>query len=56
MHKGCFNLLNVMELRNNTGVVFLEDIFHAMGTNDLKRTSCETLELISLSLLLKFHD
>jgi hypothetical protein len=55
MHKGCLNRLNGMELRNNTGVVFLEDIFYAMGTDDLRRTSCETLELIPLSLMLELH-
>jgi hypothetical protein len=55
MHKGCLNRLNGMELRNNTGVVFLEDIFYAMGTDDLNRTNCETLELIPLSLMLELH-
>jgi hypothetical protein len=43
MHRGCFNGLNRMELRNDTRVAFVEDIFHTMGTNDLRRTSYETL-------------
>jgi hypothetical protein len=55
MHRGCLNRLNRMELRNNTRVSFLEDIFHVMGTNDIRRTNCETLELIPLSLLLELH-
>jgi hypothetical protein len=55
MHKGCLNDLNRMELRNDTGVEFIEDIFHTMGTNYLKRTSCETLELILFSFLLELH-
>jgi hypothetical protein len=38
MHIGCLNGLNRMELRNNTGVAFLEEIFHMVGTNDLRRT------------------
>jgi hypothetical protein len=36
MHRGCLNRLNRMELSNNTGVDFLEEIFHAMGTDDLR--------------------
>jgi hypothetical protein len=55
MHKGCLNYLNIMELSNNTKVVFLEEIFHEMGTDDLKRTNCETLEVIPLSLMLELH-
>jgi hypothetical protein len=55
MHKGCLNRMNRMELCNNTEVAFLEEFFHAMGTNDLRRTSCETLEVIPLSLLLELH-
>jgi hypothetical protein len=55
MHRGCLNRVNRMELRNNTRVAFIDDIFHAMGTDDLKRTSCETLEVIPLSLMLELH-
>jgi hypothetical protein len=55
MHIGCLNGLNIMELRNDNGVAFLEDIFHMMGTNDLRRNNCETLELIPLSFLLELH-
>jgi hypothetical protein len=51
MHRGCLNGLNRMELRNDTRVAFLEEIFHTMGTNDLRRTNCETLELMLLSFL-----
>jgi hypothetical protein len=52
MHKGCLNRVNKMELRNNARVSFLEDFFHVMGTDDLRRTMCDTLEVIPLSLLL----
>jgi hypothetical protein len=55
MHIGCLNGFNRMELRNDIGVAFLEEIFHTMGTNDLKRTNCETLELIPFSFLLELH-
>jgi hypothetical protein len=55
MHRGCLNDLNRMELSNDTGVVFFEELFHTMGTNDLRRTSCETLELIPLSFMLELH-
>ena len=55
MHKRCLNDLNRMELSNDTRVAFLEDIFHTMGTNDLRRTICETLELITFSFLLELH-
>jgi hypothetical protein len=55
MKIGCLNHLNGMELRNNTGVDFIEEIFHVMGTDDLRRTNCDTLESIHLSLLLELH-
>jgi hypothetical protein len=56
MHRGCLNSMNRMELRNNTGVAFLEEFFHVMGTNDLRRANYETLEVIPLYLLLELHD
>jgi hypothetical protein len=55
MHPRCLNDLNRMELRNNTRVAFLKEILHAMGTNDLRRTNCETLELIPLYIMLELH-
>jgi hypothetical protein len=55
MNRGCLNGLNRMDLRNDTGVAFLEDILHVMGTNNLRRTRCKTLELIPLSFLLELH-
>jgi hypothetical protein len=55
MHRGCLNDLNRMELRNDTGEAFLEEIFHTMGTNDIRRTSCETLELIPFFFMLELH-
>jgi hypothetical protein len=55
MNIGCPNDLNRMELINDTRVAFLEDISHMMGTNDLRRTISETLELIHFSFLLELH-
>jgi hypothetical protein len=55
MHRGCLNHVNRVELKNNTGVEFLEDVFHAMENDDLRRTNCETLELILLSFMLELH-
>jgi hypothetical protein len=55
MHRGCLNKLNGMELGNNAIITLFEEIFHAMGTEDLRRAYCDALELILLSLLLEFH-
>jgi hypothetical protein len=55
MHRGCLNCVNRMKLSNNVGVAFLKEFFHAMGTDNLKRTNCETLEVIPLSIMLEFH-
>jgi hypothetical protein len=38
MHRGCLNGLNRMELCNNVRMNFFEEIFHAMGTDDLRGT------------------
>jgi hypothetical protein len=35
-HRGCFCCLYGMELRNNTRMTLFEQLFHAMGTNDLR--------------------
>jgi hypothetical protein len=55
MHGGCFNSLNGIELGNNTRMTFFENIFHSMGTDDLRRTYCDSLDLILLSLPLELH-
>jgi hypothetical protein len=55
MHKGCIDCLNGMELGNNSLMTFFEEIFHSMGTDDLRGACCDALELILLSLLLEFH-
>jgi hypothetical protein len=55
MHRACLICMNRMELRNNTGIAFPEEFSHAMGTDDLRRTNYETLELIPLSLMLELH-
>jgi hypothetical protein len=69
MHRGCINGLNRMELRNNIRVAFLEDIFHAMGTNGtyhlievhllcpyLQRTSQPYTTLLGMILGAKFRS
>jgi hypothetical protein len=55
MHRGCLNFLNGMELGNSSLVTFFEELFHSMGTDDLKGAYCDALELIPLSLLLELH-
>jgi hypothetical protein len=54
-HRGCLSCVNGMELCNNVRMTFSEDIFHAMGTDDLRRTFCDALELILLALLVELH-
>jgi hypothetical protein len=54
-HRGCLSCLYGMELVNNTRMILFEQLFHAMGTNDLRGTNGDSLELILLDLLVKFH-
>jgi hypothetical protein len=54
-HRGCPSCLYGMELENNARMTFYEHLFHAMGTNDLRGTDGDALELILLALLVKFH-
>jgi hypothetical protein len=44
-----------MELGNNTQMTLFEKLFHAMGTNYLRGTEGDSLELILLALLVEFH-
>jgi hypothetical protein len=44
-----------MELGNNARMTFFEQLFHAMGTNDLWGTDNDALELILLALLVELH-
>jgi hypothetical protein len=55
MHRGCLNGLNRMELCNNVRMTFIEEIFHVMGTNDIRGTYCDSLALILLALLVELH-
>jgi predicted membrane GTPase involved in stress response len=55
MHKGCLNGFNGVEFGNNVGMTFFEVIFHSMGTNDLKGSCCDVLELTFLSFLWELH-
>jgi hypothetical protein len=54
-HRGCLSGLDGMELGNNSRMTFFGHLFHAMGTNDLCGTDGDSLELISLSLLVELH-
>jgi len=54
-HRGCLSFLYGMELGNNSRMTFFEHIFHVMGTNDLKGTKDDALELILLTLLVELH-
>ena len=46
MHRECFNCLNGMELGNNSRVEFFENIFHSVGTDDLRGAYYDALELM----------
>jgi hypothetical protein len=54
-HKGFLSVLYGMELGNNTRMTFFKHLFYAMGTNDLRGTNGDALELILLALLVEFH-
>jgi hypothetical protein len=54
-HKGCLIFLYGMELGNNARMTFFEERFHVMGTNDIRGTESDALELIFLALLVEFH-
>jgi hypothetical protein len=54
-YKGCLSGMNGMKLCNNSRMTFFEEIFHAMGTDDLRGTCCDSLELILLALLVELH-
>lgn len=54
-HRGCLSCLYGMDLGNNVRMTFFEHIFHAMGTNDLRGTDSDSLELIWLALLVELH-
>jgi hypothetical protein len=54
-HRGCLSGLNGMESCNNVRMTFFEQFFHAMGTDDLRGTDGDALELILLALLVELH-
>jgi hypothetical protein len=54
-HIGYLSGVNVMELCNNVRMTFFEELFHAMGTYDLRGTYYDALEIILLSLLVELH-
>jgi hypothetical protein len=54
-HIGCLSCLYGMELGNNSRITFFEQLFHVMGTNDLRGTDDDALELILLALLVELH-
>jgi hypothetical protein len=55
MHRRCLNGLNNMELGNDVGMTFFEDIFHSMVIHDLRGTNYDSLELVLLACLLELH-
>jgi hypothetical protein len=55
MHIRCLNNMNGVELGYNARMKFFEELFHAMGTDDLGGACCDSLELILLSHLLELH-
>ena len=54
-YKGCLSGMNGMDLCNNVGMTFFGDIFHVIGTDDLKGTCCDSLELLLLGFLFELH-
>jgi hypothetical protein len=52
-HSGCLNGMNGMDLCNNFGMTFFWEISHTMGTDYLKGTCYDALELILLNLLVE---
>jgi hypothetical protein len=54
-HRRCLSGLNGMESCNNVRMTFFEQFFHAMGTDDLRGTDGDVLELILLALLVELH-
>ena len=51
----CLSFLYGMDLVNNFRMTFSEKLFHAMGTNDIRGTDGDALELILLALLVELH-
>jgi hypothetical protein len=49
------NNMNGVDLGYNSRMTFFEEIFYAMGTDDLRGAYGDALELIMLSLLLELH-
>jgi hypothetical protein len=55
MHRGCLNNMSEVELGNNSTMTLFKDLFHVMGTDDLRGYFFDALELIIFSLLLELH-
>jgi hypothetical protein len=55
MHRMCVKIRNGVDSGYNSRMTFFEEIFHAIGTGDLRGTCSDALELILLFLLLEFH-
>jgi hypothetical protein len=50
-HGGCLSGVNSVELCNNARMTLFEEIFHVMGTNDIRGADNDALELILLALI-----
>ena len=55
MHKGFLSGVNGMELCNNVGMTFFEELLHTMEIDGLRGACCDSLELILLALLVELH-
>jgi hypothetical protein len=55
MHKMCLSSMNGVDLGYNSQMTLFKEIFHAMGTDDLRGACGDALELIMFSLLLELQ-
>lgn len=55
LRKCGFQSLNNMEFNNDAEMAFLQEIFHAMRSDGLKRASLNTLESMGVWLIQKDH-
>jgi hypothetical protein len=55
MHRWCLNYLHGIELGNNVEMSLFEELFHSMENDDTRGECCDSLELVLLAILSKFH-
>jgi hypothetical protein len=54
-NRGCLNGMNGMEFCNNARMTFFQECFYVVGTDNLRGSCCDELEIILLSLLVELH-